>query len=44
MPFPLDPEVGAGLAEMFADVGDAPLPAVGDVATRRHNIGGLQAA
>ncbi len=43
MPFSLDPEVGAGLAELFADVGDAPLPVVGDVAARRQNIEGLQA-
>ena len=43
MSFLLDPEVGAGLAELFADVGDAPLPPVGDVATRRQNIEGLQA-
>lgn len=40
--FALDPEVGAGLAALFADVGDVPPPAVGDVASRRQNIEGLQ--
>jgi acetyl esterase/lipase len=44
MPFSMDPEVGAGLAALFAEAGDAPLPPVGDVATRRQNVEALQVA
>lgn len=44
MPFSYDPEVGAGLAALFAAAGDEPLPPVGDVATRRKNVEGLQTA
>lgn len=42
MAFSLDPEVGAGLAELFAAAGDAQPPVVGDVASRRRNVEGLQ--
>lgn len=44
MPFSLDPDVGAGLAVLFAAAGDAPLPPAGDVATRRQNVEALQRA
>lgn len=44
MPFTYDPEVGAGLAALFAAAGDVPLPAVGDVAARRTNVEALQTA
>lgn len=44
MPFSYDAEVGAGLAALFAAAGDAPLPPVGDVATRRKNVEALQSA
>lgn len=42
MAFSLDPEVGAGLAALFAEAGDAQPPVVGDVASRRENVEGLQ--
>jgi acetyl esterase/lipase len=44
MPFALDPEVGAGLAALYGEAGDAPLPPVGDVHARRELIEALQRA
>jgi len=44
MAFSLDPEVGAALAAMYAEAGDAQPPAVGDVASRRQNVEALQTA
>lgn len=40
MPFALDPEIAAGLAALFPE--EAPLPAVGDVASRREGVEALQ--
>ena len=42
MPFPLDPEVGAGLAALLGGAPAAPLPAVGDVESRREGVEALQ--